>query len=41
MTSVLGNAVLAFLDHPEGGTLLDLRRFGGRKIPGGIPYRNQ
>ena len=27
MTSVLGNAVLAFLEHPEGGTLADLRRF--------------
>jgi hypothetical protein len=27
MTAVLGNAVLAFLYHPEGGTLLELRRF--------------
>ncbi|MBF6570861.1 MAG: type IV secretion system DNA-binding domain-containing protein [Candidatus Binataceae bacterium] len=27
MTTVLGNAVAAFLEHPEGGTLLDLRRF--------------
>jgi Type IV secretory pathway, VirD4 components len=27
MTSVLGNAVLAFLESSEGGTLLDLRRF--------------
>lgn len=27
MTTVLGNAVLALLEHPEGGTLLDLRRF--------------
>jgi hypothetical protein len=27
MTSVLGNAVLAFLESPEGGTLADLRRF--------------
>jgi hypothetical protein len=27
MTAVLGNAVLAFLESPEGGTLLDLRRF--------------
>lgn len=27
MTSVFGNAVLAFLESPEGGTLLDLRRF--------------
>lgn len=27
MTSVFGNAVLAFLESTEGGTLLDLRRF--------------
>lgn len=27
MTAVLGNAVLAFLESPDGGTLLDLRRF--------------
>jgi len=27
MTSVLGNAVLAFLESAEGGTLVDLRRF--------------
>lgn len=27
MTSVFGNAVLAFLESSEGGTLLDLRRF--------------
>jgi hypothetical protein len=27
MTSVMGNAVLAFLESSEGGTLLDLRRF--------------
>ncbi len=27
MTSVLGNAVLAFLESPRGGTLSDLRRF--------------
>jgi hypothetical protein len=27
MTSVLGNAILAFLETDEGGTLLDLRRF--------------
>lgn len=27
MAAVLGNAVLAFLEHPEGGTLIDLRRF--------------
>lgn len=27
MTSVMGNAVLAFLESTEGGTLLDLRRF--------------
>ena len=27
MTSVLGNAILAFLERPEGGTLFDLRRF--------------
>jgi hypothetical protein len=27
MTSVLGNAVLAFLESTEGGTLVDLRRF--------------
>ncbi len=27
MTSVLGNAVLAFLESEEGGTLIDLRRF--------------
>jgi Helicase HerA, central domain/TraM recognition site of TraD and TraG len=27
MTSVLGNAILAFLESAEGGTLLDLRRF--------------
>lgn len=26
MTAVLGNAILALLEHPEGGTLLDLRR---------------
>lgn len=27
MSAVLGNAVLAMLEHPKGGTLLDLRRF--------------
>ena len=27
MTSLLGNAILAFLESPQGGTLLDLRRF--------------
>jgi DNA helicase HerA-like ATPase len=27
MNAVLGNAILAFLEHPKGGTLLDLRRF--------------
>lgn len=27
MSTVLGEAVLAILEHPEGGTLLDLRRF--------------
>jgi len=27
MTAVLGNAVLAFLESPRGGTLVDLRRF--------------
>lgn len=27
MTSVLGNAILAFLESKEGGTLVDLRRF--------------
>lgn len=27
MTSVLGNAILAFLESPKGGTLADLRRF--------------
>lgn len=27
MTSVLGNAILAFLESPAGGTLADLRRF--------------
>ena len=27
MSAVLGNAVLAFLEHPSGGSLLDLRRF--------------
>ena len=27
MTAVLGNAILAILEHPAGGTLLDLRRF--------------
>lgn len=27
MSAVLGNAVLAILEHPGGGTLLDLRRF--------------
>src|SRR2546425_3860087 len=27
MTSVLGNAILAFLESSEGGTLADLRRF--------------
>lgn len=27
MNSVLGNAILAFLESPKGGTLLDLRRF--------------
>jgi hypothetical protein len=27
MTSVLGNAILAFLENPQGGTLSDLRRF--------------
>ncbi|MBI5434901.1 MAG: type IV secretory system conjugative DNA transfer family protein [Planctomycetes bacterium] len=27
MTAVLGNAILALLEHPDGGTLLDLRRF--------------
>lgn len=27
MAAVLGNAVLAFLEHPSGGTLVDLRRF--------------
>ena len=27
MNAVLANAVLAFLEHPEGGTLADLRRF--------------
>src|SRR5581483_9349056 len=27
MTSVLGNAILAFLESSQGGTLLDLRRF--------------
>ncbi len=27
MTSVLGNAILAFLERPQGGTLADLRRF--------------
>lgn len=27
MSTVLGNAVLAVLEHPEGGTLLTLRRF--------------
>lgn len=27
MTAVLGNAVLAILEHPEGGTIVDLRRF--------------
>lgn len=27
MTAVLGNAVLAFLESPKGGTLLELRRF--------------
>jgi excisionase family DNA binding protein len=27
MTTVLGNAILAFLESSEGGTLLDLRRF--------------
>jgi hypothetical protein len=27
MTAVLGNSILAFLESPEGGTLLDLRRF--------------
>jgi len=27
MSAVLGNAILAMLEHPEGGTLFDLRRF--------------
>lgn len=27
MSAVLGNAVIAMLEHPKGGTLLDLRRF--------------
>jgi hypothetical protein len=27
MTEVLGNAILAFLESPRGGTLVDLRRF--------------
>lgn len=27
MNSVLANSILALLEHPEGGTLLDLRRF--------------
>lgn len=27
MNSVFANAILAFLEHPDGGTLLDLRRF--------------
>lgn len=27
MTTVLGNAVLAFLEHEDGGTLIELRRF--------------
>jgi hypothetical protein len=27
MTAVLGNAISAFLEHPEGGTLSELRRF--------------
>ncbi|MGH7593910.1 MAG: type IV secretion system DNA-binding domain-containing protein [Gemmatimonadales bacterium] len=27
MVAVLGNAILAFLENPEGGTLVDLRRF--------------
>ena len=27
MVAVLGNAILAFLESTEGGTLLDLRRF--------------
>lgn len=27
MTTVLGNAVLALLDHPQSGTLVELRRF--------------
>lgn len=27
MTAVLGNAILAFLESPRGGTLVDLRRF--------------
>lgn len=29
MSTVLGNAILAFLESPEGGTLLDLKRFLG------------
>ncbi|MCB0699307.1 MAG: type IV secretion system DNA-binding domain-containing protein [Chitinophagales bacterium] len=36
MNSVLGNAILAFLESTEGGTLADLRRFLIEK-----PYRNQ
>ena len=27
MTVVLRNAILAFLEHPEGGTLADVQRF--------------
>lgn len=27
MTAILGNAISAFLEHPEGGTLADLHRF--------------
>lgn len=36
MNSVLGNAILAFLESTQGGTLADLRRFLIEK-----PYRNQ
>ncbi len=34
MTAILSNAILAMLEHPEGGTLADLRRFLIEK-----PYR--
>jgi DNA invertase Pin-like site-specific DNA recombinase len=34
MTAILSNAILAMLEHPEGGTLADLRRFLVEK-----PYR--